>query len=89
RTTALIAVLQEECSVDRPFYYETNVLARELRLPEPPSPKEMIAELRRQGRGAAPTHARAGAFRTDAPRSVVMDVARALSDQSQKERVRA
>jgi tRNA (guanine26-N2/guanine27-N2)-dimethyltransferase len=89
RTAQVIAVLQEECSVDRPFYYETNVLARELQLTEPPSPTSMIAELRRQGRRAAPTHARPGAFRTDAPHREVGELARAVSAQSQKDRVRA
>jgi tRNA (guanine26-N2/guanine27-N2)-dimethyltransferase len=79
RTAKVIETLQAECSVDRPFYYETNVLARELHLAEPPSPTALGAELLRRGHRAVPTHARAGAFRTDATYAAVAEAARALA----------
>jgi tRNA G26 N,N-dimethylase Trm1 len=78
RLEKLLEVLRAESAVDRPFYYESNVLARELRLAEPPSPIAVIAELIRRGHRAAPTHAREGAFRTDAPHDRVAEVARTL-----------
>jgi tRNA (guanine26-N2/guanine27-N2)-dimethyltransferase len=89
RTARAIELLRGECRVDRPFYYESNVLARELHLAEPPSPTVMVEELQRRGHGAAPTHARPGAFRTDATHAIVAACASALSGQSQNDRVRA
>jgi len=79
RTARTLEVLRGECRVDRPFYYESNVLARELRLAEPPSPTAMVAELIRRGHRAAPSHARDGAFRTDASHEAVAECARALT----------
>ena len=79
RLARLLAVLRSESRVDRPFYYETNVLAREIGLAEPPSPTALATELVGTGHRAAPTHARAGAFRTDAPREIVVACARALA----------
>jgi tRNA (guanine26-N2/guanine27-N2)-dimethyltransferase len=79
RTARMIEVLRKECRVDVPFYYETNVLARELRLAEPPSPAALMDELVRRGHRAAPTHARPGAFRTDATHDQVVEAARFLA----------
>jgi tRNA (guanine26-N2/guanine27-N2)-dimethyltransferase len=79
RAARTIEVLRKECRVDVPFYYETNVLARELRLAEPPSPSALIDALVRRGYRAAPTHARPGAFRTDATHDQVVEGARALA----------
>ncbi|MCI4340058.1 MAG: hypothetical protein L3J73_02145 [Thermoplasmata archaeon] len=79
RTAKMIETLRRESTVDRPFYYESNVLARELQLAQPPSPAALSAELVRRGHRAAPTHARPGAFRTDATHAVVLACARTLS----------
>jgi tRNA (guanine26-N2/guanine27-N2)-dimethyltransferase len=79
RTTRMIELLQGECRVVAPFYYESNVLAQELHFAEPPPPSEMVAELVRRGHRAALTHARPGAFRTDAPHADVVAGARALA----------
>ncbi len=68
--------LRGETAADRPFYYESNRLARELHLLRPPSMEFLLATLHAQGFRAARTHARAEGFRTDAPRSVVEAVAR-------------
>ncbi len=87
----LIAAFREEARVPAPFYYEPNRLAGGLGLAEPPAPDAFVAALRQAGYAAARTHARAGAFRTLAPRSAVEDAARRLAGigHSQNERVRA
>jgi tRNA (guanine26-N2/guanine27-N2)-dimethyltransferase len=68
--------LREETEADRPFYFESNRLARELRLTAPPSLTTLLGMLRARGFRAARTHARAEGFRTDAPREVVESIAR-------------
>ena len=75
---AFIARVKEEARVDRPFYYEPNEIAHHLRLSEPPALDALLHELRRRGAGAVRAHPRPSAFRTDAPRALVEDVARSL-----------
>ncbi|MCI4336041.1 MAG: hypothetical protein L3K17_02440 [Thermoplasmata archaeon] len=67
---------QGELVADQPFFYESNVLAKEEHLDRPPAPDRLIDALRAHGWRAARTHARDGAFRTDAPRTEVVRVAR-------------
>ena len=81
--------LRAETAVDRPFYYEPNTLAKSLALPRPPSVEALSRGLSALGYRCAPTHARPGAFRTDAPYPHVVEVARALAAHSQNDRVRA
>ena len=81
--------LTAEVRVDTPFYYESNSLAKLLRLREPPSVEHLAERLGALGYRWAPTHARAGAFRTNAPFAVVAELARGGPDQPQNERVRA
>lgn len=73
-----IARVQGEASVDVPFYYEPNEVARAARLPEPPPLAPLLEELGRRGARAARAHPREAAFRTDAPRSNVEEAARTL-----------
>ncbi len=70
-----LARLAEEAEVDRPFYYECNELARALGLAQPPPYVAMHDGLIEAGARCARTHARSGAFRSDAPRSTVERVA--------------
>ena len=79
RTARTIALLRGECRLRAPFYYESNVLARELHVAEPPSPTAMVEELVRRGHPTAPTHARPGAFRTEATHQEVVACVRALT----------
>jgi len=81
--------LREESGIDRAFYYEPNRLAKSLGLRAPPSVPDLRDALRALGYRSGRTHARPEGIRTDAPRSVVEEVARALSRQSQNARVRA
>ncbi len=74
-TAGFLSRLGEESEVDRPFYYECNELAKALGLARPPSFLAMQEGLTGAGSRSARTHARAGAFRTDAPRAVVETVA--------------
>jgi tRNA (guanine26-N2/guanine27-N2)-dimethyltransferase len=74
-----LARLQEEASVDRPFYFEANVLAARLRLGSPPSLRAVQEGLRSLGFRVARTHARPEGFRTDAPRSAVEELVRRLA----------
>ncbi len=87
----LLKDLRGDAEVDRPFYYEANALASRLHLPLPPPRDALIAELRARGHRAAPTHVRPEGVRTDAERTEVDAVARALAEraQSQNARVRA
>lgn len=87
----LLARLKEESTVDRPFYFEANVLAARLGLPFPPALTTVQDGLRSLGFHAARTHARPEGFRTDAPRVTVEALVRRLTgtDQSQNTRVRA
>ena len=78
-TEKFLARLREEVDVDVPFYYEPNEIAASLSLSFPPSRERMFAGLREAGYRAARTHARPEGFRTDAPRTVVEEVARAAS----------
>ena len=71
--------LREEVWVDRPFYYEANVLAARLRLAAPPSLRSVSDGLRALGFKVSRTHARPEAFRTDAPRSEVEQLVRQLA----------
>jgi tRNA (guanine26-N2/guanine27-N2)-dimethyltransferase len=71
--------LKEEVEVDRPFYFEPNVLAARLHLPSPPSLRAVAEGLRHRGFRVVRTHARPEGFRTDAPRAEVERVVRALS----------
>ncbi len=75
---AWIGRMREECEVDVPFYFEANSLAGALHLVAPPSLSRLFEELRNRGYRAVRSHARPAAFRTDAPRSVVEQAARAL-----------
>ena len=63
--------LREEVRVDRPFYYEANVLAHHLHLRAPPGLRAVTKGLEELGFRVARTHARPEAFRTDAPRAEV------------------
>jgi len=74
-----LARLQEEVRVDRPFYFEANVLAHRLHLSEPPGLSAVEAGLRHLGFRVARTHARPEAFRTDAPRAEVEELFRRLA----------
>jgi len=74
-----VARLKEEVPVDRPFYFETNVLAAQLHLSSPPSLRAVAEGLRELGYGVARTHARPEGFRTDAPRSEVEELVRRLA----------
>jgi tRNA (guanine26-N2/guanine27-N2)-dimethyltransferase len=71
--------LKEEVRVDRPFYFETNVLAARLHLSSPPSLRAVSAALEALGFHVARTHARPEGFRTDAPRAEVEAVVRRLA----------
>lgn len=84
-----IELVAAEARVDRPFFYESNTLARALRLPRPPATAPLLDALAREGYASAPTHARPGGFRTEAPHEVVVAVTRRLAAQPQNERVRA
>jgi len=70
--------LREEVSVDRPFYFEANVLASRLGLPAPPSLRSIEEGLRSLGFRFARTHARPEGFRTDAPRAKVEELLRRI-----------
>jgi tRNA (guanine26-N2/guanine27-N2)-dimethyltransferase len=72
--------LKDEVAVDRPFYYEANVLAARLHLAEPPSLRSVSDGLRALGYHVARTHARPEAFRTDAPRTEVEQLVRRLAN---------
>lgn len=72
--------LQEEVGVDRPFYFETNVLASQLGLASPPALETIQEGLRALGFRAARTHVRPEGFRTDAPRDEVEALVRRLAD---------
>lgn len=77
-TAAFLGRLQGEAGIDRPFYYEANVLAGSLGLRAPAARRAFLDALHSRGFRAAPTHARPEGFRTDAPRSVVEGIAREL-----------
>ena len=74
--------LREEVTVDRPFYFEANVLASRLELAEPPSLRVVQEGLRSLGFRVARTHARPEGFRTDASRQVVEELVRRLVDSA-------
>jgi len=78
-TARLVTRLGEEVDADRPFYYESNRLARDLHLGRPAAVRGLLDALRSRGFHAARTHARPEGFRTDAPRAVVEAIARELS----------
>jgi len=80
--------LRLEARVDVPFFYESNTLARALRLPSPPSTERLLERLLAEGHRGARSVVRDGAFRTDASFEQVAGVARAIV-QSQNDRVRA
>ncbi len=73
-----LKLFRGECRIVAPFYYETNLLARDLHLPSPARPRELVERLRSHGFGAALSHVRPGAIRTPAPRTEVESIARAL-----------
>jgi tRNA (guanine26-N2/guanine27-N2)-dimethyltransferase len=89
--TSFLARVVEESSLSVPFYYESNVLAKALELPRPPSREVLLAALRTAGFRAARTHVRPEGIRTDAPRTSVERIVRSLEAgrQSQNARVRA
>jgi tRNA (guanine26-N2/guanine27-N2)-dimethyltransferase len=76
-----LELLREEAGVDAPFYYESNELARAIPLENPPPVADLLAALSSLGWAAARTHARPGAFRTPAPRTVVERVARETAER--------
>jgi tRNA (guanine26-N2/guanine27-N2)-dimethyltransferase len=80
--TDLLARFGEESVADVPFYYESNTIARDTRLPAPPSTERLIEALRAHGHPSGRTHARAGAFRTTAVRSEVYALAVGLAKPS-------
>ncbi len=83
-----LARLQGEVGIPRAFYYESNEVARRLRLAAPPPRAALCRALVADGYRAAPTHARPEGIRTDAPRSVVEAAVAALAaPQSQNARV--
>ena len=86
-----LSTIREEVTVDRPFYFEANVLASHLDLAAPPSLRTVEVGLRALGFRFARTHARPEGFRTDAPRGTVERLFRSLGagDHSQNARVRA
>lgn len=88
-TARFIERLREEVAADVPFYFEPNVVAKELGLASPPSVLALRDGLREAGFRAARTHARPEGVRTDAPRDRVAELARRLAGQSQNARVRA
>ena len=71
--------LREEVRVDRPFYFEANVLAHRLHLRAPPGLEAVTEGLHALGFRVARTHARPEAFRTDAPRAEVEELLRRLA----------
>ena len=71
--------VREEAAVDRPFYFEPNVLAAHLHLAQPPSLRAISEGLRALGFRVARTHARPEGFRTDAPRVEVERLVRRLA----------
>jgi tRNA (guanine26-N2/guanine27-N2)-dimethyltransferase len=71
--------VRDEAEVDRPFFYEPNLLARDLGIPRPPSLGTLLDALRRAGYAASRTHARPEGFRTTAPRSDVEALVRAAA----------
>jgi tRNA (guanine26-N2/guanine27-N2)-dimethyltransferase len=73
--------LREESAVDRPFYYEANVLASRLGIPTPPSLRSIEDGLRARGFRVARTHARPEGFRTDSPRSSVEELVRQIGSR--------
>ncbi len=87
----LLELLREDAGPIPVFYYEANRLAASLRLSHPPPLDALLAGLRDAGHRAGRTHVRPEGIRTDAPRSTVERVARAISEaaQSQNARVRA
>jgi tRNA (guanine26-N2/guanine27-N2)-dimethyltransferase len=73
---ALLARFREEAGADVPFYYEANSVAKATAIPAPPPTERFLTELRSAGFRAGRSHVRDGAFRTDAPRETVFEVAR-------------
>ena len=91
RLASLLDRIREEVTVDVPFYYEPNAIAKSLSLLQPPARETIVNALRTAGYRAARTHVRPEGFRTDAPRSEVEAIVRRVgrADQSQNARVRA
>ncbi len=78
---AFLRRIQEEVAVDVPFYYEPNGLAESLSLPYPPARDRLFDGLHARGFRSVRTHTRPEGFRTDAPRTIVEEVAREASGQ--------
>jgi tRNA (guanine26-N2/guanine27-N2)-dimethyltransferase len=74
----LLDRFRSEAPASVPFFYEPNEIARQGRLPEPPSTAALIEALRAEGWSATRTHLREGAVRSAAPRRAVLDLARTL-----------
>lgn len=74
----LLDRFREEASADRPFTYEPNELARELRCASPPALAPLLAGIRGAGYACGRAHTRPAAFRTTAPREVVRRAVQAL-----------
>jgi tRNA (guanine26-N2/guanine27-N2)-dimethyltransferase len=70
-----LARVSEEAGIDRAFYFETNTIAAALHLARPPSRDDLQSALVARGFRAARTHVRPEGIRTDAPRSIVEQVA--------------
>jgi len=62
----------EENSINLP-YYESNVVAREIKARQPPI-KKLIEKLKSMGYNATRTHFGGGAFKTDAPYDVILQI---------------
>lgn len=69
RLSRLLDRFRAEVAADRPFFYESNVLAHEEHLARPLAPDVVIERLRAHGWAAGRSHVREGAFRTSAPRA--------------------
>lgn len=79
-TEEFLARIRAESDVDRPFYHEANELAAALGVPFPPSREALSLALVTRGFRFARTHMRPEGFRTDAPRTVVEEIVRSLSE---------
>ena len=66
----MIKLFIEENSINLP-YYESSVIAKELKSRQPPM-ERLIEKLRSKGYNAARTHFGGGAFKTDAPYDVLL-----------------
>lgn len=79
---ALIERWRGESRIPVPLFYEPNEMARELRLPSPPSIDRLLEALIARGFTAARSHVRPSAVRTTAPWPIVAEIARRVAPSS-------